>query len=411
MNLNIEKVNNNMNAIVIGAGASGLTCAITLARRGISVTVFEKLESSAKKILVTGNGRCNYWNEDFNNKYFHSNNEEFIKEVNTEENRKEVLSFFDGLGIVPFIKNGYYYPMSMQASSIRDVLLDEVNKLGIKVVNNSEVINVKKMNDKFFIETTNGGAVSDYLIVATGSNAYYKNSNLGYNLCKTFGHNIIDTLPSLVQLVGDADYFNSWAGIRNNSKVTINVDKEPKKEEIGELMLTDYGISGICVFNISGIAAKALHVNKPVEVELNFLPNIDNLNNFLEERSNKVDKELGKFFEGILNKKLVEIILKKTNLNKNKKYKELNDIEKNSLINNLSSFKVKIVGTKDFSNAQVSSGGVDTKEVDPKTFESKLCNGLYIIGEVLDVDGDCGGYNLGFAWLSGIIAGRSVKSD
>ncbi len=400
-----------MDAIVIGAGASGLTCAITLARKGLSVTIFEKLESSAKKILVTGNGRCNYWNEDFDNKYFHSNNQEFINEVNTERNRKEVLSFFDGLGIVPFIKNGYYYPMSMQASSIKDVLLDEVKKLGIKIVNNSEVINVKKMNDKFFIETTTGGAVSDYLVVATGSNAYYKGKNLGYDLCKSFGHNIIDTLPSLVQLVGVGDYFNIWAGIRNNSKVSIYVDNELIKEETGELMLTDYGISGICVFNISGIAAKSLHQNKNVEVGINFLPNIDNLKTFLEERSNKVDKELDKFFEGILNKKLIDIILKRTNLKSNLKYKELNDIEKESLIKNLSSFKVKIIDTKDFSNAQVSSGGVDTKEINPQTFESKLCKGLFIIGEVLDVDGDCGGYNLGFAWLSGIVAGRSVNSD
>lgn len=400
-----------MDAIVIGAGASGLISSIILARRGFSVTVLEQLETNAKKILVTGNGRCNYWNEDFDNNHFHSNNNDFIKEINTLENRNQVLSFFDELGIVPTIKNGYYYPMSMQASSIREVLLDEVKRLGIKISNGSKVTNVKKVNDKFFIETENGGAVSDYLIIATGSHAYYKDKNIGYDLCKQLGHKIIDVLPSLVQLIGEGNYFKNWAGIRNNSKVAISVDKELKKEEVGELMLTDYGVSGICIFNLSSIATRALHENKNVDILIDFLPSIDNIKEFLDNRSHKVDKELINFFEGLLNKKLIEIILNRTNLNKNKKYNELNDIEKDSLIYNLKQFKVKIVGTKDFNNAQVASGGVDTNEVNPFTMESKICKNLYIVGEVLDVDGDCGGYNLGFAWISGLIAGRSVKRD
>ena len=400
-----------MNAIVVGSGASGLVTAISLARRGIKVIVYEQLDNSAKKILVTGNGRCNYWNEEFTSDKFHSNNEEFIEAINTEENRKEVLSFFDGLGIVPTIKNGYYYPMSMQASSIRDVLLDEAKKLGIRIINSSKIIDVKIMNGMFYLSANNGGVLCDKLIIATGSHAYYKEKNVGYDLCKKLGHTIIDVLPSLVQLVGEEKYFDKWAGIRNTSKVSVYVSGELKKEELGELMLTEYGLSGICIFNLSSIATRALHDKKDVHVKINFLPNIDNMKEFLEERSKKVDKPLKTFFEGLLNKKLVDIILYKTNLKDNKKYNELNEIEKESLINNLVSFDVKILGTKDFSNAQVVSGGVDTREVNPLTMESKVCKNLYIVGEVLDVDGDCGGYNLGFAWLSGLIAGRSVDSD
>ena len=400
-----------MNAVVVGSGASGLVTAIQLARRGLNVTICEQLPSNGKKILVTGNGRCNYWNEDFSNDRFYSNNPQFISDVNKEENRKEVLSFFDGLGIVPTIKNGYYYPMSMQASSVRDVLLEEAERLGIKFKNNFKAKSVKIMNDKFFLESDNGMTVSDYLIIATGSHAYYKEENIGYELCKQLGHSIIPVLPSLVQLVANESYFKNWAGIRNNSKVSISVAKELKKEEVGELMLTEYGLSGICIFNLSGIASRALYNNKEVSVNINFLPNIDNMKEFLLDRSNKVNKPLGSFFEGLLNKKLVDIILYKTNLNENKMFNELNEIEKESLIRNITSFEVKITGTKDFSNAQVATGGVDTREVNPLTMESKICKNLFIVGEVLDVDGDCGGYNLGFAWLSGVIAGRSVNSD
>lgn len=400
-----------MEIVVIGAGASGLTAAIEIAKKN-KVTIVERYDNCAKKILVTGNGRCNYWNEDFDSRHFNSNNKDFILKVNTLENQRSVLDFFESIGIVPFIKNGYYYPMSMQASSIRNALLLEARKRGVKIINNANVIEIKKVNDKFLLMTTNGGILCDKVIVATGSNSYYKEENLGYTLCKSLGHNIIKVMPSLVQLVGNDNYFKDWAGVRSNVRVKISVDSNILKKEEGEVMLTDYGVSGICIFNLSSIANKALDLNKKVIVHINFFPQISNIYSFLEERNKiLINRNLEEFFEGILNSKLIKIILYKTNLDKNKRWEELNEIEKKSLCDNLTNFKVNIISSKSFDSSQVCLGGIDTSEVNPETMESKLCKNLYIIGEVLDVDGDCGGYNLGFAWLSGIIAGRSVNND
>lgn len=400
-----------MDIVVIGAGASGLVASIFAKNDTNKVTILERFDKSAKKILVTGNGRCNYWNEDFDNIHFNSNNIEFLKEVNTLENRNKVLAFFKSIGIEPTIKNGYYYPMSKEASSVRNALLNEANKRKIEIYNNINVRDIRKENNKFIVTFDNGSIVCDKVIVATGSNSYYKEENLGYEICKRLGHNIIEVIPSLVQLVGQGNYFKDWAGIRNNAKVRLFVDNQLMKEEDGEIMLTDYGVSGICVFNLSSIANRKLKGNKKVEVKINFLPQINNLKEYLEDRNkNLSDRVLNDFLEGLISYKLINVILKKINLN-NRYWNTLNDSEKDLLIDNLVNFTVEIVGSKSFSDSQVCSGGVDTKELDPKSFESKICPGLYIVGELLDVDGDCGGYNLGFAWISGMIAGESVNYD
>lgn len=398
-----------MDIVVIGAGASGLVAGIFAKDNSNNVTVLERYEKSAKKILVTGNGRCNYWNEDFDNNHFYSENKDFIKKVNTLENRNKVLAFFKSIGIVPTIKNGYYYPMSKEASSVRNALLFEAKKRNINIINNIDVKAIKKENNKFILYFDNRSFTCDKVIIATGSNSYYKEENLGYRLCNSLGHNIIEVLPSLVQLIGKEDFFKEWAGVRNNSKVGIYIDNNLVKEESGEVMLTNYGISGICIFNLSGIAGRAIKDNKHVEIRINFLPEINNIKEFLEDRNNNLnDRILNDFFEGLINNKLINIILKRLNLN-NKYWNLLTEEEKELLIDNLVNFKLEITGTKSFSDSQVCSGGIDTKEINPSTFESKICSGLYIVGEVLDIYGDCGGYNLGFAWISGLVAGESVK--
>lgn len=398
-----------MDIVIIGAGASGLVASIFAKNKSNNVIVLERYEKSAKKILVTGNGRCNYWNLDFDNKHFYSSNKDFIKEVNTLENQNKVLAFFESIGINPTIKNGYYYPMSKEASSIRNTLINVSMLNGSSIYVEANVKEIKKENNKFIINYNEDESITaDKVIIATGSNSYYKEENLGYKLCEGLGHHIIKVMPSLVQLVGEGIYFKDWAGVRGNVNVGIYVDDKLEKQEDGEIMLTNYGVSGICIFNLSGIANRALNDNKKVEIKINFLPEIDNLKEFLEERSTHVYDGLEGFLEGILNHNLIHTILNKNNLVA-RKWSNLNNEEKDLLVQELSNFKLKITGSKGFSESQVCTGGVDTKEINPKTFESNVCSGLYIVGEVLDVDADCGGYNLGFAWISGMVAGESVN--
>lgn len=400
-----------MNVVIIGAGASGLCCAINLARRGIDVTILDRLSSCGKKILVTGNGRCNYWNEDFTNKHFYSDDFENLNIINSVKNKNEVLTFFSSLGIVPTIKNGYYYPMSMQASSIRDILLLEAKTYGVKFINDFNVKCVKKMNNKFFVISDSGEVICDKLVVACGSYSYYNEKTLGYEICKSFNHSINPVLPSLVQLVGNDSFYKDWDGVRSNATVKLYVDEHLEKEDSGEIMLTNYGVSGICIFNLSGVANRAIYNGKKVKININFLPNIVDLFEFFEERSKLIDFDLYNFLVGLLNNKLVNLILKRCDLNNNKKWNDLNTIEKRNLVDMISSFDVNIISSKSFDNSQVCTGGVSLKEINPNTMESLKCNNLYIIGEVLDVDGECGGYNLGFAWITGLIAGRSVNND
>lgn len=398
---------------IIGGGASGLIAASVAARNNNKVIVFEKRSICGKKILVTGNGRCNYWNSDQDMKHYYSNNKEVLEKINTDDNRREVLNFFDRLGIIPYIKNGYYYPYSKEASTIKNALLEEVIRNNVEIVTNFTVKNVKKENGFFIINQEEENIKVDSVILATGSLAYYKDeeAKIGYEIAKSFGHDIVKVLPSLVQLKAEGSFFKEWAGIRSDVIITINSGDEKLKEEEGEILLTDYGISGICVFNISGIAARLIDGKKDVVVKINFIPwyEENNFVTFLDDRQKKVTNlTIGQLLEGFLNSKLVKVLLKLTGISRDKYWQELSNVEKELIVNSIQDFSLKITGTNSFDKAQVCSGGVRLSEINPYTMESKKEKGLYIIGELLDVDGDCGGYNLGFSFLSGIIAGKSV---
>ncbi len=393
--------------LIIGAGASGLLAGIFSKNKNNKVLIVERYDKPARKILVSGNGRCNYWNEDLDLKYFHSSNRDFLENVITEENKKDVLNLFKSLGLEPFIKNGYYYPYNMQAVTIKNLLLKELKRKGVLIEYNFDVGKVTKEKEYFRVFSNGKEFLAKKVILAVGSNAYYKEENIFYKLLREMGHNLIPTLPSLVQLKSSDTYLKELKGIRCNVGVGLLVDDELIKYQEGELLFADYGLSGICIFNLSREASIALKRNKKVEVSINFINNLED--NYLESRKEIIHDNLIEFLEGLLNEKVIRAIL--NDLNLEKKYDDLTDIEKKKLTSRLTDFRVNISGTKDFNDAQVSSGGVDTNEIDPLTMESLIVKDLYIIGELLDVDGDCGGYNLGFGWISGMIAGRSVKDD
>ena len=397
-----------MKVVIIGGGASGLVAAIT-ASQNHDVTIIERNSECAKKILATGNGKCNYFNSDINKLKYYTDDYDTLDLILSKENIESALNLFDDLGVIPRIKNGYYYPYSNQATSIKSLLIQEVKAKNIKVYNDFEVNEIIKINDKFIINPNKEKIEAEKLILATGSNASTKFENTGFNIASKF-FSVTKPLPALVQL-RSFDTFKDCSGVRCDAKITLYVDGIEMTEEEGELQLTDYGISGICVLNISSIVSRALNNKKDVLININFLPILDK-NNFIDwmdARCIKLpNRDIVELLESIIPYKLVYHLIKKANLNKNQTWDLLSLKEKQTLIELLFNYPLKISGTNEITKAQVVTGGVNLSEINPYTMEAKNIKNLYVIGELLNVDGKCGGYNLAFAWITGIITGRNL---
>ena len=403
-----------MKIVIIGGGVSGIVCAINSKNDNNEVIVLERNNEPLKKLLMTGNGRCNYYNEDLSLDNYHSNNKEVIEKIFTKDNLDSVLSFYDDLGIIPKIKNGYYYPNSNQAITIKNALLDEIENKNINIITNALVSDIEIDNNKFIVKYNNKEIICDKVVVSTGSCSYPKTGSdgIGYKLLNKY-HTIIKPLPALVPLVTNNKLIKELSGVRTDAYLELFEDGEFISKEEGELQITDYGISGICTFNLSSYVSRGLDNNKKEVIKINFVPFIKTLiSPWLDNYSKKhKNKNISKLLEGFLNYKIVNIILKESNINKNKYYEELSKEEKIKLINTLRHFKVEIIDTKGFDNSQVVSGGIKLDEVNPNTLESNNINNLYIIGELLDIDGICGGYNLINAVLTGILSGKDIYND
>ena len=400
-----------MDIVIIGGGASGLIAAITASKnKENKVTLIEKNQTLGKKILATGNGKCNYYNSNQELSHYNSTNNNLLEEIITKENTKSVEEFFSNLGIIPKIKNGYYYPFSNQATTIKNALVKEVEK-NTKVLLETSVERIEKINNKFQIKTNNGVIECDKVIIATGSKASPKTGSTGdgYKFLKDLNHTIIKPLPALVQLKTKGNFLKDWTGIRTDVEVYLHINNKLIKSDQGEIQLTNYGVSGICIFNLSRFVPIALNNNEKVEIKINFLPFTNMPEVLLESISN--NKSVNDILEGILNNKLVQVILNKSSINKDKKYNELSSKEKEVLIENLTNFTLEVIGTNSYEECQVCSGGIPLTEINTKTMESKIIKNLHIVGELLDVDGDCGGYNLTFAWITGLLAGKSDLND
>lgn len=403
---------------IIGAGASGLISAIYAKKNGNDVILIEKNEICGKKILVTGNGRCNFWNQNQSLTHYRGSSLKNIEEILNAKNEEKILTFFKEIGIEPRIKNGYYYPFSNQAVSIQKALILEAEKLKVKILTNSEVVDILKNENKFTIVLNNQNKIeSDIVVLSTGSKAAPKTGSdgFGYEICKKFNHTINNPLPALVQLRANEKYLKDWEGVRAEVSIKLYENEKEIGKEVGEIQLTNYGVSGICVFNLSGRVAKGLENGRNEKIEINFL---DGLNiktkqqfiNWMESRNkNLKNRNMCEALEGVLNYKLVKVFLKISEIKQNQTWDELNEKQKNKLAQNIINFKLNIIGTNSFDKAQVCTGGVPLSEIDTKTMQSKKEDGFYIVGEIIDIDGDCGGYNLEWAWTTGMIAGSSVS--
>lgn len=406
---------------IIGAGPAGMMAAITAAESRADVTLLEHNDRIGKKILSTGNGRCNFSNVNQKEEFYRSDNKKFPWEVIQKYPVEQTIDFFETLGIYPKDKNGGLYPFSEQASAVLDVLRMEVERLRIHVLTGIHVKEIVRQKKGFRILATVNGKeekrfLADSIVLCTGSKAASKlgSDGSGYDLAKKLGHHMIPVVPALVQLKCKENYFKSLAGIRLHGKVSLYVEQKLQGNDTGEIQLTDYGISGIPVFQISRYAAKGIYEKKAVHAVLDFMPDMssEELEKFLLQRkSERPVKEMEQFFTGIFNKKLITVLLKNANISLHKKAGELSIKEIKNLVFHIKEWKVEIIGTNPFEQAQVCAGGVDTREIDPETMESKLVDGLYFAGELVDVDGICGGYNLQWAWSSGYLAGKGAAND
>ncbi len=400
--------------VIIGGGPSGIMTAIKAKNKNNKVIVLEKNSTPLKKLLMTGNGKCNYFNEVFSLNNYHSKNIELVNEIISDNNLNTVKDYFDEIGIIPKIKNGYYYPFSNQAITIKNALITEAKTKGIDIICNSEVIDIEK-KDKFIIKCTNKEYKCDKLVISMGSKAYPKTGSdgLGYKLLEKLGHSIIKPLPALVQLESNFKYLKELSGVRTDVYMELFEDDKYISSETGELQFTDYGISGICTFNLSHFVTRSLEEKKKEVIKVNLVPFIDTLiTPWMDQYSKKnKHKNITELLEGFLNYKLVNVIIKLSNLDKNSYYSDLTNEEKLELCKNLRSLKINITGTKSFDNAQICNGGIPLTEINTKTMESKIVKDLYITGELLDMNGNCGGYNLTTCWISGILAGKAIGED
>lgn len=414
---------------VIGGGMSGMAAAITAAKAGKKVILFEKNKKLGKKLYATGNGRCNLTNmsidlgRDFNSSY--SDYETFIRDAFGDgELTSKVIEFFNSIGISTVnVDDTYVYPASMQASAVVWALIDALNNYNVEIVLNTEIKDIVIDTDETYIVSHSDMKItSKKLILANGSKAYPSlgGNDTGYKLAKKFGHNIIQINPALCGLITEED-LSQISGIRAKASAVLFEDGcgEVMGNEVGELQITDYGVSGIMMFNLSSKVGRLLKQGKKPVVCIDFLRDIQEQNNFTTIRSTEdiilgqiakasKDRTILAFLNSFVNDKLAAYVCDLQGIDKKTKVSQLNDETINNLIVTLNQFKVTIKSLRDFESGQVCAGGVDLKEINPIDFSSKICPGLHIVGELLDMDGLCGGYNLTFAVLSGIAAGKAI---
>ena len=384
-----------MKIIIIGSGASGLAAGISLLRCGYDVTILERNNISGKKLLLTGAGRCNFFNSDQNIIHYHSSDKDILAKIITSDNIHLVEDFITSLGIVPKVKDGYYYPFANQAYNMKELLERTYLDLGGKIKYNYLVEKIEKKSSLFLINDT---ISCDKLILATGSKAYKMTGSdgIGYQLAKKFNHHIVKVLPSLTSLITREK--TNLKGVRVDAKVTLYEDGVKVREELGQVQFTDYGLSGICIFNLSYYSIKGLNKNKKEVITIDLMP-------FMDKVSFK-NKKVYDLLLGFLPNKMIDYILKTLDISKDVYYEDLSNDKKQELTKILKEMEFNITSYKEFDFSQVCSGGVSLREINPLTMESIFVKNLYIIGELLDVNGDCGGYNLTFAFLTGILTSR-----
>lgn len=400
--------------IIVGGCAAGLSAAISAKRNypSLKVAVLEKLARIGKKLLATGNGKCNLTNDDsLRHNYVNKEFAHFALNAYPSEKTKE---FFASMGLLCYSDScARVYPESNTAASVVDALRFEVERLGIDVFCNTAVTDIKKVSNRFFV---NGEFECAKLILTTGgkSSPSQGSDGSGYELAKKLGHSIEKTYPALVPLTSSSNITKPMKGVRVRNVELALVGNEKIAESAGEILFTDSGLSGIAAMELAASAQKYIDsVKRNPFTHIDFLPQMsrDSLVEYLKSL-NKIKGfcKIENLLTGVLPKAVGIVICKAAKLyNAEMTINAFNEKELAAIAEKAKNFAVEITGTKGFANSQVTSGGVKTTEIDPETMQSEKCEGLYFAGEIIDVDGGCGGFNLQWAWASGMLAGEVKK--
>jgi len=404
-----KNTNKSYDLVVIGAGASGMMSAITAGRKGKKVCIIEKLDKAGKKLLGTGNGKCNFTNEIMHADCFHGD-KDFIESVLKQFTVQDCLEFFHSIGIYPKNKNGYYYPNSEQAASVTNALLFELERLGVKIFYEVNVKEINSSKDEVCIQTNKGSFAGKHLVIAIGLLAAPKLGSDGslFDVIKSLGHRFMPVLPTLCGYYCKGLKFKQISGVRAHGTVVAYIDGVECAEDTGEIQFTDYGLSGIPVFQISKVLSVGIYEKKNVEIKMNLLPNFtkQEIREELEFRCSIYGTmPVTALLNGFINQKLSEMIIDKAGIDRTLLISSISEHQMGRIIDLLQDIKVKVTNYRDFEFAQVCTGGISPADIKHETLESKFAPNVHFTGEILDVDGICGGYNLHFAWATGFIAG------
>lgn len=395
--------------IIVGAGAAGLMCGLYIKKHNDNcrLIILEHKEKPGKKILATGNGKCNFANDILDEKSYRGNNPDFAYKVISKFDKDKLIDFMENEGVISMKVNGYYYPRSNQAQTIVDIF----DACDVRC--NENVTGIIKTKKGYRVASQNNEYLCRYLVAATGGKAsmVHGSDGSGYRLCESLGHTITDLYPALGGLRCKGLDFNICKGVRVKGRISLRADGREIINEYGELQFTDYGISGIPVFQISRYAVSCLKKNKDVYMIIELLPEYefdfikDTISRIMNmSKTNSILKALNAFIPS----KLAMAITDSEKISYTATYKDISSKELSRISGKLKSLKISVKGDMGFEKAQVTAGGVNTFEINNDTMESYKSPDFYVLGELLDVDGNCGGYNLHFAFASGVLAAKDI---
>ncbi|MFV0519446.1 MAG: NAD(P)/FAD-dependent oxidoreductase [Lachnospirales bacterium] len=408
-----------MDICIVGGGPAGVLTGIFAKRNNnnCNITILEKNEKIGKKLYITGKGRCNITNfSDVDNLIENTiGNPYFMYSSYYSFTSQDCVNFFEKLGVKTKVERGNrVFPITDKSSSVVNALKNELDSLDIKVSTNTEVIDIIKIEEKFKVVTNCKELIFDKVVIATGGLSYpvTGSTGYGYKVAKSFGHKVTKLYPSLVplQVQEESNIFCKAQGLSlKNVKVSVFIDNKKVFEELGEMMFTHFGVTGPLILTASRYFVGMYH--KECKIKIDLKPALDTQSldkRLLRDFEKFINKEVKNAFDELLPQKLIPIFIKYIDIDERKKVNEITKEERKKIVDGLKGLELFIKGDNGYSEAVITAGGIEVKEVDPSTMESKLISNLFFVGEVLDVDCLTGGYNLQVAYSTAFLCGQAL---